>query len=404
MMGHPDLCSEVEAEELKPLISQEALEKLQMKYVNTVRSSVSEWMHKALEVELTDWQRDQEPETDHEGFYHTSMATIITQMLEENVRVALMISEALRDQTILMGLYEMESFLNRFQERLVAFGKEHQKDRTTPKYYIHYLLAAINNCIILKSATESLQQQRSSASPCLSSRTPPSPHVALEKAIKRACHLVIDELLWEVQPQFLHVLCRSWLGDSELMDSLCGAVEQHCNLYSRAREPCQKQLVTESQWALVVEYVRALMQKRMVCRSAEERGQLAERMVQDAQQLQELFLIMAGNEESGSGQRQLGGELLKVLPALAEIVRLKDPSMLTLEVSGLVAKYPDISEEHVSVLLDVRGDVPREVRGTVLEMLETSAPPLPPGYRPIFTNILVPPPSMPFCLPTVKCA
>ncbi|XP_015223423.2 exocyst complex component 3-like protein isoform X1 [Lepisosteus oculatus] len=404
MMGHPDLCSEVEAEELKPLISQEALEKLQMKYVNTVRSSVSEWMHKALEVELTDWQRDQEPETDHEGFYHTSMATIITQMLEENVRVALMISEALRDQTILMGLYEMESFLNRFQERLVAFGKEHQKDRTTPKYYVHYLLAAINNCIILKSATESLQQQRSSASPCLSSRTPPSPHVALEKAIKRACHLVIDELLWEVQPQFLHVLCRSWLGDSELMDSLCGAVEQHCNLYSRAREPCQKQLVTESQWALVVEYVRALMQKRMVCRSAEERGHLAERMVQDAQQLQELFLIMAGNEESGSGQRQLGGELLKVLPALAEIVRLKDPSMLTLEVSGLVAKYPDISEEHVSVLLDVRGDVPREVRGTVLEMLETSAPPLPPGYRPIFTNILVPPPSMPFCLPTVKCA
>lgn len=37
-------------------------------------------MQKALEVELTDWQRDQEPDIDHEGFYHTSLPTIITQV------------------------------------------------------------------------------------------------------------------------------------------------------------------------------------------------------------------------------------------------------------------------------------------------------------------------------------
>lgn len=35
------------------------------------------------------------------------------KMLEENVRVALMIRESLRDQTIQMGLYEMENLLNR---------------------------------------------------------------------------------------------------------------------------------------------------------------------------------------------------------------------------------------------------------------------------------------------------
>lgn len=35
-------------------------------------------------------------------------------MLEENARVALMISESLRDQTIQMGLFEMETLLSRF--------------------------------------------------------------------------------------------------------------------------------------------------------------------------------------------------------------------------------------------------------------------------------------------------
>lgn len=40
---------------------------------------------------------------------------------------------------------------------------------------------------------------------------------------------------------------------------------------------------------MVVEYVRALMQKRLVCRSGEDRRQLAQQMVQDDQQFRELF-------------------------------------------------------------------------------------------------------------------
>lgn len=49
------------------------------------------------------------------------------QMLEENARVARMIGEHLRDQTIRMGLHEMENLLNRcalVQAELAAAGKE----------------------------------------------------------------------------------------------------------------------------------------------------------------------------------------------------------------------------------------------------------------------------------------
>lgn len=37
------------------------------------------------------------------------------------------------------------------------------------------------------------------------------------------------------------------------------------------------------------QYLRALMQKKMVCKSKEERGQLCDRLLQDATQLRELF-------------------------------------------------------------------------------------------------------------------
>ncbi|XP_067091000.1 exocyst complex component 3-like protein [Osmerus mordax] len=397
MMGHPDLVCEVE--NLEPLISPEGLEQLQNKYVHSVRKSVSEWMHKALEVELTDWKRDQEPDIDHEGFYHTSLPTIITQMLEENARVALMISEALRDQTVQMGLYEMENLLNRFREALVEFGKEHRRDQNSNKnkLYLHYLLASISNCIILKTSTELLQQQQSPRSAGRFSRTPPNPLAALERAVRRACRLVMEQLMLELQPALQGVLSRPWLAQEDTLPQLSPVLERHFELYRCVRPPCRERLLEESQRLAVVEYVRVFMQKRLVCRSSEERQKLAQRISLDAQHLRDMYQRL----ECEGLVAEVNPTAL--LPVLADFIRLKDPSMLSLEVSGLVAKYPDISEEHVSVLLDVRGDVSRDVRGTVLDLLEQSAPPLPPGYRPIFTEILVPP-SMPFCLPTAKCA
>lgn len=53
-----------------------------------------------------------------------------------------------------------------------------------------------------------------------------------------------------------------------------------------------QRLQEECQWLTVVEYVRALMQKKLICRSDEERQLLAQQMVQDAQQLREHFQSM----------------------------------------------------------------------------------------------------------------
>ncbi|XP_075898852.1 exocyst complex component 3-like protein isoform X2 [Nelusetta ayraudi] len=358
MMGHPELVKQVEREELSPLISPEGLEQLQGKYVQSVR------------------------------------------MLEENVRVALMIGESLRDQTIQMGLYEMENLLNRFREALVESGKERRRDpgNHKHKFYLHYLLASISNCIILKKSIESLQQQQSRRSAGRFSRTPPNPLAALDRAVRRACRLVMDQLLLDLQPFLPGLLTRPWLIQGDPTPKLCSVLEQHLELYSCVRPPCRQRLQEEAQWLMVVEYVRALMQKRLVCRSGEDRRQLAQQMVQDDQQFRELF---QGLEGEGS-EPEINP--LALLPVLAEFVRLKDPGMLILEVSGLAAKYPDISEEHVLVLLDIRGDVSRDIRFAVLDLLEQSAPALPCGYRPIFTDILVPPPTMAFCLPTAKCA
>ena len=49
-------------------------------------------------------------------------------------------------------------------------------------------------------------------------------------------------------------------------------------------------LLAEAERTVVLQYLRALMQGRLVCRGTDERSQAAERLRQDAAQLKELFL------------------------------------------------------------------------------------------------------------------
>lgn len=215
--------------------------------------------------------------------------------------------------------------------------------------------------------------------------------------MRKACRLVMDHLLFELQPHLQELLSRNWLAQGEVTQNMCGVLERHCEFYNKVRQPCRQRLKEECQWLTVVEYVRTLMQKRLVCRNSDERNQLVQRMTQDAQLLRDHLQSM---ETDGTIDEVNPTALIT---ALADIINLKDPNMLILEISVLVNKYPDISEEHVSVLMDVRGDVPKDVRKSVLDFLEQSAPPLPQGYRPIFTEILVPSSRIQFCLPTAKC-
>lgn len=48
-------------------------------------------------------------------------------------------------------------------------------------------------------------------------------------------------------------------------------------------------LLAESELLVASQYLRALLQRKMVCKSREERGQLCQRLLQDATQLRELF-------------------------------------------------------------------------------------------------------------------
>uniref|UniRef100_A0A8C5X4Y0 Exocyst complex component 3 like 1 n=1 Tax=Malurus cyaneus samueli TaxID=2593467 RepID=A0A8C5X4Y0_9PASS len=361
MMGHPDLLPEVDVSGLGPLMSPELVDQTERRYVVKVKvSDVFEWMQRTLEVEFKEWFREEEPETDHQGFFQSALPAIVMQMLNENIQVASLITDSLQQKIYNMALEELEAFLGRSVSpshlSLVQYGQEHQQDRAVPKYYISYLLAVLNNNLALRAQTQ---------------------------------------LLCSPQPLCLQLPSRKWLSGSQLVGSMCEVIDKYAKDFSRVRKPVCTLLLAESELLVASQYLRALLQRKMVCKSREERGQLCHRLLQDATQLRELFCGL-GLERSQQS--------LEAVFALRELICLKDPALLSLEVVGFITKYPDASDEHISTLLDIRGDVSKEVRHVVLEMMAQHPQVLPEGYRPIFSTILVPVPELPFCLRKGKCA
>ncbi|NXU91485.1 EX3L1 protein, partial [Xiphorhynchus elegans] len=389
MMGHPDLLPEVDVSALGPLMSPELVDQTERRYVVKVKASVVEWMQRTLEVEFKEWFREEEPETDHQGFFQSALPIIVMQMLNENIQVASLITDSLQQKVYNMALEELEAFLGRLREALVQCGKEHQQDRTVPKYYVSYLLAMLNNNLALSNSVSSLHPNNAHR------EIPASLQAALDRMQKKACQLLLEELLLDLQPLCLQLPSRKWLSGSQLVGSMCEVIDKYAKDFSHVRKPVFTLLLMESELLVTSQYLRALMQKKMVCKSEEERGQLCDRLLQDATQLQELFCGLGLDQSQQS---------LEAVFALRELLYLKDPALLSLEVLGFITKYPDASDEHISTLLDLRGDVSKEVRHVVLEMMAQHPQVLPEGYRPIFSTILVPVAELPFCLRKGKCA
>ncbi|XP_034281602.1 exocyst complex component 3-like protein isoform X1 [Pantherophis guttatus] len=394
MMAHPDLLPEVDISTLGPLLPADTISSLEESYLGKVQASIAEWMQKTLEMEFEEWLCGKEPESDYQGFFQTTLPTIAMKMLDENIRVVSLISGIFQQKVLEMALGELEAFLGSLYEKLVEFCKAHQQEPMASKYYTARLLSTVNNCLALSSSISALCAN--GLPPEEPARMLPSLHTALEKTQKKACQLLLEEMLADLKPLFAQLPSRQWLlDDSQLTNNICEVIEKHAEGFGRTHKPVSMYLLSEAEHLVMSQYVKSLLQKRMTCRTAEERSKMSTRMLQDTSQLKELFCALGLEEDKLS---------LKVIADLQQIISVKDPSMLGLEVLGFMSKYPDISEDHISMFFYLRGDISKEICHHVLGIMVQNPQVLPENYDPVFSNILVPAPELPFCLGKSKCA
>ncbi|XP_033838080.1 exocyst complex component 3 [Periophthalmus magnuspinnatus] len=380
MMGHPDLSAECDVNSLEPLLPQDVVDDLLSKYIQTFTSNITGWLRKALETDKKDWQKDTEPEADQDGYYQTTLPAIVFQMFEQNLQVAAQIDGDFREQVLKLCLKQMNTFLLRYREEVVLYKEDHLRDRQLPQCYVQYMIAIINNCQTFRESINSLKRKycahpEHTESDAAIERT-------LNEVAKEGCQYLLDEVFLDLENHLNELLTRKWLSGSHAVDTICVTVEDYFNDFNKIKNPFNQEMTGEALRRVVVEYLKAVMQKRVTFKNADERKEGAERMIKEAEQFKFLFRKLAAGEDTD--------RLCGAIAAIAEVFKLTDPTLLYLEVSTLVSKYPDIREEHVQALLAVRGDASREMRQMIIGTLsENRAPPS--GFsQPIFRDIPVP--------------
>ncbi|XP_066098794.1 exocyst complex component 3-like protein isoform X2 [Saccopteryx bilineata] len=284
MMGSLELGPEADVSQLEPLLTLENVEKLEATFVSKVQASVVQWLQKALDGEVAEWGREQEPDVDPSGFYHSPMPAIVLQLLEENIRVTSLVSESLQWRVHGMALSELGAFLRSFNDALIRFSRDHLRGEAVAPHYVPYLLAALNHQSALSSSVSVLQPD--GVAPGALAPV----EAALDELQKRICRLVLEALLVELQPLFSALPSRRWLSSPELLDEVCERTARFCRNFRRVRNPEFQVLLAEVERTVVLQYLCALMQGRLVCRDVDERNQAAERLQHDAAQLRDLFL------------------------------------------------------------------------------------------------------------------
>uniref|UniRef100_A0A8C8E0C6 Exocyst complex component 3 n=2 Tax=Oryzias sinensis TaxID=183150 RepID=A0A8C8E0C6_9TELE len=379
MMGHPDLFSECDINQLEPLLPKEVVDHLLSKYIQTFTLNITGWLRKALETDKKDWHKDSEPEADQDGYYQTTLPAIVFQMFEQNLQVAAQIDGEFKGQVLKLCLKQMNSFLIRYREEAVAYKEEHLRDRQLPPCYVHYMIAIINNCQTFKESINSLKRKYSQ------SPEPTESDAAIDKTLggvaKDGCQFLLDEVFLDLEHHLNELLTRKWLSGSHAVDTICVTVEDYFNDFNKIKKPFNQEMTKEALRRVVVEYIKAVMQKRMSFKNADERREGAERMIREADQFSFLFRKLAGEDTE---------RLCGAITAIAEVFKLTDPTLLFLEVTTLVSKYPDIREDHIQALLAVRGDASREMRQMIIGTLSENKVASSATSQPIFRDIPVP--------------
>lgn len=380
MMGHPELSSECDINQLEPLLPRDVVNELLSKYLQTFTSNITGWLRKALETDKKDWQKETEPEADQDGYYQTTLPAIVFQMFEQNLQVAAQIDGDFREQVLKLCLKQMNTFLLRYREEVVNYKEEHLKDRQLPQCYIQYMIGIINNCQTFRESVNSLKRKYCQSPGPTESDAPIER--TLNEVAKEGCQYLLDEVFLDLELHLNELLTRKWLTGSHAVDTICVTVEDYFNDFNKIKNPFNQNMTSEALRRVVVEYLKAVMQKRVTFKNADERKDGAERMIKEAEQFKFLFKKLAAGEDI---ERLCGA-----ITAIAEVFKLTDPTLLFLEVSTLVSKYPDIREEHIQALLAVRGDASREMRQMIIGTLSENKVSSFGSTPPVFRDITVP--------------
>ncbi|CAH3195503.1 unnamed protein product [Porites evermanni] len=389
LMMHPDL--EIDVEFLGPLLSPKVEQELMDSYLTTTKNNMAEWMSKLAETDVKDWNSDASPETDLEGFYNTSLPVFLFKMIDQHLQVAAKAGEGIKLQILDICLESVQGFQREYRTSIRVYKSKHFEDRSQPYRFVDYMVAIVNNCKACMDFTDQLKERLIAELGRAAfgedrQRTFKMVVDCFERIGEESTGYLLEEVFLDLENFFSQIMTPTWVPSSEAVDTIVVTIEDYYNDFLHMKGRFFDYLMEEALKRVILEYVRAMLNKRIAFKDYEGRRDAAKKITEESKKIEKLFKKLAkANLEPE--------KLCSVLPTLAEVIKLRDTSMMALEISGIANKYPDFKSDHALALLLMRGDVTRaDARQLIMETpLEDRQDPTDDESSTFFSQIIVPP-------------
>ncbi|NXL54532.1 EX3L2 protein, partial [Podilymbus podiceps] len=367
VLGHPEVGALLQTQALGPLLSPETQRGLESSCIAAVKVRALWWALGRALGRAGGWWPCPHPQR-----------CPCPQLLRAHVERAPQITPEFGMEMAHSLLGVLVAFLHSFQRKVERF-LEAPGEVTPPDGAAGRAIALVNCCPPFRTFVERLAQfgHPESEEPRRQA------HAALDKVTRLCNHVLTQHLFEDLKPYFNKLMKRKWLTSSDAFDTIVMLITSFTQkLRLLSPEPYQV-LVSEVHRRVLIEYVRPLLQVRLVCTSAKMRARVAARLGDEARQLRELFSRL----DSASPW------LDSVVPRLRELLVLEDTAALQMEVGVLVRDFPDVRRKHVAAVLDVRGlrgqAARQEILGVVQDLEQSEAEPGLPRQRAFFSELAV---------------
>uniref|UniRef100_A0A1B6CUA5 Uncharacterized protein n=1 Tax=Clastoptera arizonana TaxID=38151 RepID=A0A1B6CUA5_9HEMI len=353
LMKHPEL--NIESKLIGPLLRVEVINDLQQRYLKNMEANYVEWMQKTLETEQQDWSNGIAPEGDQDGYFHTAVPVIIYQMIDQNLQVTKTISQALTHKALMLSMEQVSKYGRLYRDAIIEFKSRHFEDRSQCPFFTHYMITIVNNCMHFVELAQQMKQHywradfQNNESGAMFNNLLKTYQDLRDEAAK----FLLDEAFLDLDSHFSDLITTKWYSSSIPVDTICVTLEDYFQDYVHLRVRNFEYVISEAENLVARRYITAMLQKKMSFKTYEERRTAGNKIFKEANQIKALFSRIAPKVANRVDSP------FETIKSLAEVLKSEDLEILSLDLHSLVDKYPDVTEDHLSRLLSLRGDISR---------------------------------------------
>ncbi|UXI20538.1 epidermal retinol dehydrogenase 2-like [Sarcoptes scabiei] len=367
LLGHPDLRFSLKDEDLNPLLTDEIIEDIVTKYLQTAEKNYKEWLANTIRHESKDWNTNNHPEADNSGHYQTTTPVIVFQMIDQHLQVASTVSVDLVDRVLLLSIKHLTEFAKQYKEAVNKYAKSHFDNRT-PNFTPN-MIAISNNCSSLmdnalkfrkeyrKNDVDDKKKMDSAFSNMIKS---------FEKLQEESIGYLIQEILLDVDCEINKIGSVEWLdGVVTVVDNVRLTLEDYLRDYVYLKDANSDALKIQLQRNLTKSYITAILSKKTPFKNQKHREEFARKCIEEARIIDDTINKLPTKIPTNFDNESP----FKVIPMLMEFLKLNDLTILYLEIMGFMKHYPDIKADHFIALLSLREDLKTSVRKKVLDSM-----------------------------------